>query len=222
MSIRSGWFSFWTSFKSQTAPGVARTGYFYVEEQRDEVSSLDCTEDSLISKSLLCPLCHLTVKWLLQTSMDFSPVALCSAEETLIGHWEPQLLIKGHLRFIISRWRALDESSCRTWPPIDGATPWLTSVGFEFLLLHCSEEKKQNKKSAPMVQRVRLRNRNVNLHSFQLVCLQNIDRQIWITLTLKAWFWAIIWGENTSSSLNRSVKKSQSTTSHCWNTGVCW
>lgn len=200
--LHSGWFTYWTSFKSKTARGVARTGCFYVEEQRNEVSPLDCLKIVWFQSpcSAHYATCHPTVKWLLQTSMDFNPASLCSAEETLIGHWEPQTLIRGHLRSNISHWWALDlwwvictllqDLAPYRWRQAMAkfCGVWIPSPS---LLLG----EKTKHKTAPMVQCVRLRNRNVNLHSFQLVCLQNIDRQVWITLTLKAWFWAIIWGE---------------------------
>ena len=82
---------------------------------------------------------------------------------------------------------------------------------------------RRNKKQKQPPSCICPRNRTVHLHSFQLVCLLHTDRQVWITLTLKAWFWAIIWGEKyTSSSLNRSVNESHSTAHHCQNTRVCW
>ena len=93
-----------------------------------------------------CARCYPKVKWLLQTCMDFNAAALCSAGETLPGHWEPQTVTGGGLSSNISHGWSLDlwglnHVLCRTLPRVSDTRPGLSSVGFGFLLLHCFKEK---------------------------------------------------------------------------------
>lgn len=102
-------------------------------EQWNHFSGLH-QKDGLVSKSLLCPSCQVPLKKL---NVSFkNPMDL-----DLFG-------VKCAL--------------CRIWPNVGDTRRGLSTMGFEFLLLNCSEERGEKKPLSCIL----LRNRNVYLHSF--------------------------------------------------------
>lgn len=87
-------------------------------EQGSETISLDYTKDGLVSESLLCPLCQVPPKKLNGSFSNPMDLDLFGVKRAL----------------------------CRIWPHVSDTRLGLSIMGFEFLLLNCSEEREGKKK----------------------------------------------------------------------------
>lgn len=158
----SGWHSWSMSHKSTAAPrGRHKQLCLYDEGQSEGVTAFPCTPLKMVyfQGVWLCSLCQVPPGKLNGSSkhlVDLNAAALCSAGETLKGHWEPWFLTGRVSDSPSLHWRALGPSGvnhalCRIWPQTSHPGLELYPVGFEFLLLHYSQEEKQKAKTASVM-----------------------------------------------------------------------
>lgn len=149
--------------------------------------------------------------------------ALCSARETLRGHRGPHFLINSiHFSNSWASHRVKCIHSLQDLAPCEAPQQWANSVTLVFHL-HCSKRRERKKKRLKPTSAVHLPKKQEGTFAFLPSVFAKYQQASLNHLDFESMILSNYLGEkNTSSLLNRSVKKSHSTRSHRWSTCVPW